>query len=74
MQKHSDHVSDGALHQAAEAGAKALEVVQDSALRVASSTGNTVRKYPLASVGIAFGGGLALGALAYRLLAPKSRD
>ena len=52
-------------------GSRAVNAVSDTAANVSDTTGEVVKKYPLASVGIAFAGGALLGAVAYRLLAPK---
>lgn len=60
------------IQLAADVGTKALEAAQDAATRAVTSTERLVRQYPLASVGVAFGGGAVLGILAYRLLVPRS--
>ena len=52
-------------------GGKALDLAQDGVARAATGTGKAVRKYPLAAAGIALGAGVAIGALGYRMLAPK---
>ena len=50
---------------------RAIEVVQASAVKVASGAEKVVRHYPLASVGVALGSGIAVGALSYRMLATR---
>jgi ElaB/YqjD/DUF883 family membrane-anchored ribosome-binding protein len=75
MSKHPDVVpGNGVSHPlqyAAEVGTKALDAAQAGATWATTRTEKIVRQYPLASVGIAFGGGAALGFLAYRFLVPR---
>jgi ElaB/YqjD/DUF883 family membrane-anchored ribosome-binding protein len=59
------------LQHAAQVGEKALDAVQDGAVQAASRTEKLVRKYPLASLGVAFGGGAAIGVLVYGLFAGR---
>lgn len=75
MQKQTEHegndVLKGPRHAAADLSAKAIEVVQNGATKAAGATERVVRKYPMTAIGVAFGGGLAIGWLGYRLTAPK---
>jgi hypothetical protein len=50
-----------------EFSARAREAVQAGASQMVKSTERTVRKYPLASLGLAVGGGVALAALGFIL-------
>lgn len=75
MSKHNEVVPENGAHHpleyAAEVGTKALDAAQAGATWASTKTERLVRQYPLASVGVAFGGGAALGILAYRLFAPR---
>jgi hypothetical protein len=66
-----DEVTASPLQFASDLGGKALDLAQDQVVRAATGTGKAVRKYPMAAAGIALGAGVAIGALGYRLLAPK---
>jgi ElaB/YqjD/DUF883 family membrane-anchored ribosome-binding protein len=59
---------DNPLHYVVEVGTKALDAVQSGASLAGSTAQTLVRKHPLASVGIAFGGGLAVAALGLLLV------
>lgn len=50
----------------------AIDVVKSGAGKVATGTENIVRRFPLASAGVALGTGVAIGALAYHLLSPSA--
>lgn len=60
-----------AIDAAVEVGQKVIDVVQDGALYAGEKTEKVVKKYPLAAVGISLGTGVALGALGYKMFAPK---
>ena len=76
MQKQTSSTSGANAHHtpmefAAELGSKAVEVVQTGATRAAHSAEKGVRKYPMAAVSIAFGGGAVVGLLTYRALSHR---
>lgn len=49
----------------------AVGFIQSNARDAAAGSEKLVRRYPFASVGVALGGGIALGFAAHWLLAPK---
>ncbi len=68
--------SNGASHArqyVSEVGQKALHAFQDSAHRANVSTERAVRRHPMASMGIAFGSGIAIASLGYYLLSRTER-
>ncbi len=81
MQKHittSAHRNNSsdlnpAIEAAVEVGQKVMDVVQDGAIYAGEKTEKAVKKYPLAAVGISLGTGIALGAIGYKMFAPKPR-
>jgi hypothetical protein len=48
-------------------GERAKEAVQAGASQVVAASQRTVRRYPLASLGFALGGGLAIAAVGYAI-------
>lgn len=70
------HVDNGRAvnHIVADAAEKALGVMQMGASKAAVSTEKMVRRYPLASLGIALGSGLLVGVIGYRLMRNRHLD
>lgn len=49
----------------------AMDTLQSGATRAVAGTENLVRRYPLASIGVAVGAGIAVGVAAHHLLMPR---
>jgi hypothetical protein len=58
---------------ARDIGSRAVSAAGAGLTRLADSTEDTVRKYPLAALGLALGAGVALGAIGTRLIMPRRR-
>jgi hypothetical protein len=63
-------IANQALDTAKDLGARAVEAAGEGFDKAQAMTEKTVRKYPLAAVGVAIGSGVALGVWGYRLLNP----
>ncbi len=63
-------IATQAFDTAKDLGARAVEAAGEGLDRAQIMTERTVRKYPLAAVGVAIGSGVALGVLGYRMLNP----
>lgn len=72
MKKQSTETTHAAHHissnHEARGAAHVLHAARDGAARAANGTGKIIQRHPLAAMGIAFGGGTALGAYVYRLM------
>lgn len=73
MQKHAIE-SNGLIHVPLQAGAKAIELARLGAAGALSAPSRAVRKHPLISMGLAAGGGIALGAFGHWLLSPPNEE
>jgi ElaB/YqjD/DUF883 family membrane-anchored ribosome-binding protein len=62
-----------AWNTARQIGSKAANAAGEGLTKVADATEDTVRKYPLAAVGVALGCGVALGALVTGLAMPRPK-
>jgi ElaB/YqjD/DUF883 family membrane-anchored ribosome-binding protein len=67
-------IAQQAWHAAKELGGRAATAAGQGITKVADATEDTVRKYPLAAVGIALGTGIALGALVTGLAMPRRKS
>lgn len=66
-------IPDSVLNAAKQFGTKAATLTSDYAGKAADYTEKSVKKYPLAAIGIALGGGVLLGTLGTILFMPKER-
>ena len=64
-------IPDSVLNAAKQFGTKAATLTSDYAGKAADYTEKNVKKYPLAAIGIALGGGVLLGTLGTLLFTPK---
>ena len=62
-----EKTDEGVIPKAKQIAAAAQETLQEAPDRAREQ----VQRFPLAAVGIAFGAGIALGALGWALLAPR---
>jgi ElaB/YqjD/DUF883 family membrane-anchored ribosome-binding protein len=66
-------VAQQAWDAARQFGSRAANAAGQGLSKAADVTEDTVRKYPLAAVGVAMGAGVAIGALAASLLMPRPK-
>jgi hypothetical protein len=62
---------ESGLTRVKELGAHAVAAAGEQVEKAAEKTGEQVKKYPFAAMGIAFASGLALGAAAWALFRPR---